>query len=107
MEIRVPFSIVYDIEVKDHLRAIERKHYSLIRNVIQEQLRFEPEVATRNRKPLAREVEFGADWELRFGPGNCFRTFYAVDADRHEVLILAIGVKEGSRLYIGGEEVTL
>src|SRR5262245_45205046 len=46
---RQPYSLVYAPEVKDHLRAIERQHHSLIRETIQEQLLFEPEAETRNR----------------------------------------------------------
>jgi hypothetical protein len=43
------FELVYASQVKDHLKAIERKHYGLIRQEIEEQLQFEPEVETRNR----------------------------------------------------------
>ena len=62
------FALVYDLEVKAHLRAIEPKYRGLIRMTIEEQLRFEPEKETRNRKPLQRPVAFEATWELRFGP---------------------------------------
>ena len=65
-------------QVKQHLRAIERKYYSLIRNTVEEQLQFEPDVETKNRKPLKRPVELEADWEIRFGPSNRFRVFYSV-----------------------------
>lgn len=87
--------------------AIERKHHSLIRRTIEEQLTYEPDVETRNRKPLIREVEFEADWELRFGHDNRFRVFYAVDSEQLEVQVLAIGEKRGSRLFIAGEEIKL
>jgi len=73
-----PFSLIFDPEVKQHLRAIEAKYHSLIRTTIEEQLRFEPETETRNRKPLQRPAALGATWELRFGPDNCFRLLYAV-----------------------------
>ncbi len=33
--------------------------------------------------------------------------FYNINIESHEVYILAIGVKEGNRLFIGGEEVKL
>src|SRR5690242_15655142 len=103
-----PFSLVFAPEVADHLRAIEAKHHSLIRTTIREQLLFEPEVKTRNRKPLERPpAVLGARWELRFGPDNRFRVFYAVAGERHEVNVLAIGVKDRDRLFIGGEEVEL
>ena len=57
------FSLVFDPEVKKHLRAIEAKHHSLIRTTIEEQLMFEPQTEARNRKPLQRPAEFGATWE--------------------------------------------
>jgi mRNA-degrading endonuclease RelE of RelBE toxin-antitoxin system len=104
---RTPFDIVYDPRVKDHLKAIERKHHTLIRRTIEVQLTYEPNTATRDRKPLLRETQLDADWELRFGPDNCFRVFYAVDPDAARVDVLAIGVKRGSRLFVGGEEITL
>ena len=98
---------MYDPETKGHLRAIEPKHHSLIRETIEEQLLYEPDMETRNRKPLERPAGFGAEWELRFGPDNRFRVFYDVDAESREVHILAIGVKERDRLFVGGQEVDL
>ena len=102
-----PFEIVYAPIVKEHLKAIKRKYYSLIRDTIETQLRFEPDVETRNRKPLKRPVAFEADWEIRFGPSNRFRVFYEVDRDSNTVYILAIAEKKGSRLFIGGKEIEL
>ena len=49
-----PFVLIYDPEIRGHLDAIDAKHHSLIRSTIEEQLQFEPETSTRNRKPLAR-----------------------------------------------------
>jgi hypothetical protein len=89
------------------VKAIDRRHPALIRATIEQQLTYEPHVESRNRKTLLREVEFEADWEIRFGPDNRFRVFYAIDLDRREVQILAIGVKSGNRLFIGNEEVKL
>ena len=102
-----PIALIYDPAVVGHLDAIEAKYHSLIRAAIEEQLQIEPETATRNRKPLLRPIEFGARWELRLGPQNRFRVFYRVETDQREVHILAIGVKERERLFIGGEEVKL
>jgi hypothetical protein len=102
-----PFSLIFDSGVKLHLRAIEVKQHSLIRATIEEQLQFEPETETRNRKPLQPPGILGATWELRFGPDNRFRVLYSVNRDRHEVQNLAIGSKERNRLWIGGEEVQL
>jgi len=102
-----PFKLIYDPEVAHHLRRIERRHYLLIRHTIKEQLSYEPEVKTRNRKPLERQTALGALWEIRFGPGNRFRVFYDTDMVRREVHILAIGVKVGNRLFVGREEFEL
>jgi len=52
-------------------------------------------------------VSFEAEWELRFGPDNKFRVFYDINIESNEVHILAIGVKEGNRVFIGGEEVKI
>ena len=99
-----PFVLLYADEVKQHLRAVETKFHSLIQSAIEGQLPFEPEVETRNRKPLKRPMSFGADWELRLGPENRFRVFYQVKPQDRVVRVLAIGVKERDRLFIGGEE---
>jgi len=107
MERGVPYKLIYAPQVKQHLKAIEPKYYSLICTEIEVQLKFEPTVEARNRKPLKRPADFEGEWELRIGHDNRFRVFYGVDMEHHEVLILAIGVKEGNRLFIGGEEVRL
>jgi len=107
MSVRKTYELIYDNQVRSYLVAINSKYYSLIRESIVEQLQFEPETVTRNRKPLERPVEMGATWELRFGPLNRFRFFYRVDQAAGQVFILAIGVKERNRLFIAGEEVEL
>jgi mRNA-degrading endonuclease RelE of RelBE toxin-antitoxin system len=107
MNPRRSFELVYAPQVKEHLKAIERKYYGLIRRAIEAQLQFEPEVETINRKPLKRAVAFEAEWDIRFGPDNRFRVFYEVDQEVGTVYILAIGVKVRDRLIIGREEVEL
>jgi mRNA-degrading endonuclease RelE of RelBE toxin-antitoxin system len=101
------FKLIYAPQVKKHLQAIERKYHPLIRRTIESQFLFEPTVETRNRKPLKRPAQLGADWEIRFGPDNRFRVFYTVNPEQRHVLILAVGTKRGSRLVIGEEEVEL
>ena len=107
MALRQRFDLIYVPVTKLHLKAIERKYYSLIRTTIENELQFEPDVETRNRKPLKRPVTFETEWELRFEPDNRFRVFYDINIESHEVYILAIGVKEGNRLLIGGKEVKI
>jgi hypothetical protein len=101
------FTIVYAPITKQHLRTIEAKYYSLIRDVVDERLSFEPATETRNRKPLKRPVVFMATWEIRFGPQNRFRVYYDVDLEQARVSVLAIGSKHGNRVVIGGEEIKL
>ena len=79
----------------------------MIRETIEEQLAFEPDVETRNRKPLQRSMTFEEAWEIRFGPDNRFRVFYEIDHEAHAVNILAVGVKQKNCLRIGGEEIKL
>ncbi len=102
-----PYGISYDQAIKKHLRTIEAKYHALIRAAIERQLQHEPDKETRNRKPLRQPAPFEATWEIRFGPANCFRVLYGIDAERREVQIQAIAVKEGNRLLVGGKEVEL
>lgn len=102
-----PFTLSYDPATREQLRSIEPKYHSLIRGVVEEQLRFEPETQTRNRKPLVQPSPIEATWELRLGPDNRLRVLYGVDRERREVQVLAIGVKKGSRLFVAGKEVDL
>jgi mRNA-degrading endonuclease RelE of RelBE toxin-antitoxin system len=101
------FDLIYAPIVREHLRAIECKYHPLIRRTIEEQLQFEPDVETKNRKPLKRSIVFEAEWEIRFGPNNRFRVFYEINHQRDEVYVLAIGVKDRNRLIVGDEEIEL
>ncbi len=104
---RKKFALIYASITKSHLKPIDRKYYSLIRTSIENNLQYEPDIETTNRKPLKRQVAFEAEWELRFGPDNRFRVFYDIDMEAHEVHILAIGEKERDRLFVGGKEIKL
>ena len=107
----MPHTIMFELgfapETVEHLVAIERKHHRLIQKTLDEQLLYAPDQETRNRKPVEQPAPFGTTWELRFGPGNCFRVFYEVDNNERVVWILAIGIKIRDRLLIGGEEFEL
>ncbi len=101
------FTLLYDPQTARHFAAIDRKYRSMILDGIESQLRYEPDAESRNRKPLERSASVGATWELRLGPHNSFRILYRVDRPERLVLILAIGVKAGNRLFVGGEEIDL
>lgn len=100
----IPYRIEYAPAVIEHLRTIERRSWSAIRHGIEVGLIHQPDLETRNRKRLARRNALDATWELRLGPNNRFRAFYDIHAGLGTVEILAIGVRRGSRLWIGGEE---
>jgi mRNA-degrading endonuclease RelE of RelBE toxin-antitoxin system len=104
---RDSYTLVFARGVTKHLKSIDAKYDSLIREKIEEQLLFQPNVETKNRKPLRQPAPFGAEWEIRFGPNNRFRVLYDIDEEERTVQILAIGEKEGNHLIVAGEEMEL
>lgn len=101
---RPKFTLSFAPEAVEHLDRVAPKYHGLLRRTIREQLTSTPTEETRNRKPLDQPAPFGASWELRCGPDNRFRVFYDVDPAAQVVQILAVGLKDRSRLWIGGEE---
>jgi mRNA-degrading endonuclease RelE of RelBE toxin-antitoxin system len=101
------YTLNYARVVTKHLKSIDAKYDSLIREKIVEQLLFEPAMETKNRKPLKQPAPFGAEWEIRFGPNNRFRVLYDIDEEQHTVVVLAVGEKAGNRLIVAGEEIEL
>ena len=99
------YELIYAEETYQHIVAIERQYHSLIQQTIEQQLLYEPNVRTRNRKPLVKPSRFGEAWELRFGPDNRLRVFYRLDEQVNHVRVLAIAEKRGEKLYVGGKEV--
>jgi mRNA-degrading endonuclease RelE of RelBE toxin-antitoxin system len=97
------YTIVYADPVFEHIRAIETKHHSLIKDTILEQLQFTPTQPSRNRKPLTPPTPFLSSWEIRFGAQNMFRVLYDVNESEKTVEILGIGIKIGNKLYFAGE----
>ena len=102
-----PFELIYAPAFVENLKTIDRKYYSLIRETIEDQLLFEPDVETKNRKPLRRPIAIGGEWEIRFDQGNRFRVFYIVRREENRVHVLAVGEKVGNRLWVGGKEIEL
>jgi len=98
------YELIYAEETYRLIVAIERQYHSLIRQTIEQQLLYEPNVRTRNRKPLVKPSRFGEAWELRFGPDNRFSVFYRLDEQVDHVCMLAIAEKLGEKLYVGGKE---
>ena len=101
---RPKFTLTFAPEAIEHVDLIEPKYHKLLRRTIKEQLTHTPTEETRNRKLLEQPAPFDASFELRCGPDNRFRVFYDVDVAAQAVQVLAVGVKDRSRLLIGGEE---
>jgi hypothetical protein len=97
------YFLVYANTFKDHMNFVDAKYHSMIRETLENQLQHEPDVKTQNRKPLKKPMAYHAEWELRFGPKNRFRVFYAIKNE--EVILLAFAEKERNRLLIEGREI--
>ena len=96
------YRIAFSRTSLSHLRAFTAREQRIIRDALIEQLSYEPNVQTRNRKEMRPNLL--AVWELRIGD---FRVYYDVDEGESIVDIRAIGIKEGNQIRIGGEIVEL
>lgn len=92
---------MYDIELTpqatEDLRWFRTHEQREIVETIQQQLRYEPLVQTRNRKPM--RLNETADWELRI---RHFRVLYTVDTMVRIIEIQRIGEKRGNRFFFRG-----
>ena len=95
------YQIEYSRRARENLLGLGHKHLQVtVAHAIREQLSFEPDVETRNRKK--RKPNPLALWQLRVGD---VRVFYDLeDEPEPKVHIVAIGMKIRDRLCIGGEE---
>lgn len=94
------FALEFTAEARKDLRFYAAREQQTILAKVKEQLRHEPQKETRNRKKL-RDSPL-APWELRVGE---FRGFYAIEEST--VVIVAVGAKEHSKLFVRGKEVKL
>lgn len=87
------YAIEYtEIALRD-LEWLRKNEQITVLAAIDEQLRYEPAVETRNRKRLRPNAV--AEWELRIG---VFRVLYDVDQIVRIVSVQRIGKKPGSAL---------
>jgi mRNA-degrading endonuclease RelE of RelBE toxin-antitoxin system len=98
--------MTYNIEYTENaLRDLEwlrKAEQVIVLAAIDEQLRHEPTVETRNRKQLRPNPI--AEWELRVG---VFRVLYDVDEVVRIVEVQRVGRKPGSQYSFRGEEAEL
>ena len=96
------FTIDLSDDALEELRQFRKRDSATIFDEIERQLTYQPNVETRNRKPL-RAHPLG-EWELR---KDKFRVFYDIDTENETVLVKAVGVKIGNKLFIRGKEFSL
>lgn len=96
------YRIEYAPQTKRHFRALTARQRATVVDTIDQQLRDQPTVETKNRKALRPNPL--AAWELRVGE---LRVYYRVQEAESLVYILAVGVKQRHRVSIGNEVVEL
>jgi mRNA-degrading endonuclease RelE of RelBE toxin-antitoxin system len=97
------YRIDYSPETEEHLRALTARRAAEVLDAVIRQLGHQPTTETRNRKRMRPNPL--APWELRIGP---LRVYYDVaDEPQPVVRILAVGVKRGNAVIIGGKHLKL
>jgi len=93
------YDIAYTQEAFKDLQWFRKYEQSMIIDGIEQQLRYEPTVETRNRKRMSfNEI---AEWELRLGN---FRVLYNVDEQVRIVEVQRIGEKRGNAFFFKGRK---
>jgi mRNA-degrading endonuclease RelE of RelBE toxin-antitoxin system len=93
------YHIEYAPEAAQGLKWFSKREQKIILDGIDDNLRHEPTVETRNRKQLRPNDV--AEWELRLGD---FRVLYNVDEIVRVVEIQRVGEKRGNRFFFRGRE---
>ena len=104
------FRVEFTPQATDDIRSLRKYDHRRVLNEIGIHLAHEPGRETRRRKRLRPNLL--AEWELRIEE---FRVFYDVtpagpddtDEDEGTVRVVAIGWKEGSTLFVHGQEFEL
>lgn len=97
------FSIEYSPEVEDHLRIFTARQQKIILDTVDNQLAYQPDVETKNRKPMRPNPI--APWELRIGN---FRVYYDIEYEpKAKIYIRAVGLKKRNFVIIGKEVIPL
>lgn len=97
------YQIEYLPITKDHFRALTTRQCRIVLEAVIKQLTNDPNIKTKNRFPMRSNSM--ASWELRLGN---LRIYYDIeDTSEPTVYILAIGVKEGNQVRIGGDLINL
>jgi mRNA-degrading endonuclease RelE of RelBE toxin-antitoxin system len=95
----LPYRVVWYPDTHAHLRSLTARQRFIVFDGVEEQLTHEPKTETRNRKEMRPNPL--ASWELRIGD---LRVYYDVTEEPQTVTVVAVGIKTGNRVFIGGEE---
>jgi mRNA-degrading endonuclease RelE of RelBE toxin-antitoxin system len=99
----VAYRIEFSPEVEHHFHAITIRQRSIVLDAVEKQLKHQPALETRNRKPMRPNPV--APWEMRVGN---LRVYYEVEQEPEPVVrILGVGIKERKRVRIGKEAIHL
>lgn len=96
------FDIAFRPEALEDLARLRKYDQQRLYGAIATQLRHQPTTPTRNRKRLRPNPL--AEWELRVGE---YRVFYDVDEQQGTVEVIAVGYKQGGKLFLRGKETSL
>lgn len=97
------YDIEYSPDAVGHMCFLTKRQQVTVLDTVDEQLRHEPVVETKNRKPMRPNPV--APWELRVGN---LRVYYDVeDVPEARVLVRAVGLKVRNRVRIGNKEIAL
>lgn len=97
------YQIEYTDAAIEHLKSLTTREQRTVLDTVDEQLKYEPLVETRNRKPM--KPNSLASWELRIGN---LRVDYDVEENTVSVVyIQVVGVKNRNQIWIGKEEIEL
>ncbi len=93
------YEIEYTQVALDDLKWFRKHEQKTIVQTIDTQLKYEPTVQTRNRKPMRPNLV--GEWELRVGQ---FRVLYDVAETVRIVEIERIGQKRDNKFFFQGKE---
>lgn len=96
------YTIEFSREAMEDLKWFRETDQNIILDGIEDGLRHQATVETRNRGRLRPNQT--AEWKLRIGD---FRVYYDAAKIDRTVSIVAIGLKVGNRVYFRGQQRTL
>jgi mRNA-degrading endonuclease RelE of RelBE toxin-antitoxin system len=97
------YQIEFSPDALAHLHGLTARQRAIVLDGVEDQLSNQPTTRTRNRKPLRPNAL--ASWELRVGN---LRVYYdTIEEEPRSVRVRAIGVKERTKVFIGGKEIEL